>query len=56
MSLTGVFSKWAQSIRDKEFLVELRLRNLEQPQKEGDKPTDELMEYQPNDAEDDLDG
>ncbi|KAF8518939.1 hypothetical protein BU17DRAFT_48138, partial [Hysterangium stoloniferum] len=30
MSLTGVFAKWTQSIRDKEFLVELRLRNLDQ--------------------------
>jgi len=32
-NLTGVFNKWAQNIRDKEFLVELRLRNLEQSPK-----------------------
>lgn len=31
MSLVGVFAKWTQSIRDKEFLVELRLRNLDNP-------------------------
>ena len=29
MSLIGVFAKWTQGIRDKEFLVELRLRNLD---------------------------
>lgn len=29
-NLAGVFNKWTQNIRDKEFLVELRLRNLEQ--------------------------
>ena len=33
MSLVGVFAKWTQSIRDKEFLVELRLRNLDHPRK-----------------------
>jgi E3 ubiquitin-protein ligase MARCH6 len=27
--LYGVLSKWSQSIRDKEFLVEMRLRNHE---------------------------
>jgi E3 ubiquitin-protein ligase MARCH6 len=27
--LLGVLSTWSQSIRDKEFLVEMRLRNLE---------------------------
>lgn len=33
MNLVGVFNKWTQSIRDKEFLVELRLRNLDNPRK-----------------------
>lgn len=33
MSLIGVFTKWTQGIRDKEFLVELRLRNLDHPRK-----------------------
>jgi hypothetical protein len=33
MSLVGVFAKWTQTIRDKEFLVELRLRNLDYPRK-----------------------
>ena len=28
-SLGGVFISWSQSVRDKEFLVEMRLRNLE---------------------------
>ena len=27
--LVAVYLKWAQSVRDKEFLVEMRLRNLE---------------------------
>jgi E3 ubiquitin-protein ligase MARCH6 len=27
--LYGMLSKWSQSIRDKEFLVEMRLRNHE---------------------------
>lgn len=27
--LVGVYLKWAQTVRDKEFLVEMRLRNLE---------------------------
>ena len=27
--LYGILSKWSQSIRDKEFLVEMRLRNHE---------------------------
>lgn len=29
LSLSKVISTWSQSIRDKEFLVEMRLRNLE---------------------------
>ena len=33
VSLVGVFAKWTQSIRDKEFLVELRLRNLDYSRK-----------------------
>lgn len=33
MSLVGVFAKWTQNIRDKEFLVEMRLRNLEHSRK-----------------------
>ena len=33
-----MYLKWAQSVRDKEFLVEMRLRNLE-PEETKDKPT-----------------
>ncbi|KAF8586361.1 hypothetical protein K439DRAFT_961991 [Ramaria rubella] len=33
MSLIRVFTKWTQGIRDKEFLIELRLRNLDHPRK-----------------------
>lgn len=29
VSATGVLSGWSQAIRDKEFLVEMRLQNLE---------------------------
>jgi E3 ubiquitin-protein ligase MARCH6 len=32
----GILSTWSQSVRDKEFLVEMRLRNLE-PDKEKQK-------------------
>lgn len=28
--LFGLLSTWSQTVRDKEFLVEMRLRNLEQ--------------------------
>lgn len=28
-SLHEVYGKWSQSVRDKEFLIEMRLRNLE---------------------------
>lgn len=28
----ALLSSWSQSIRDKEFLVEMRLRNLEPPE------------------------
>jgi len=30
VTISGVLSSWSQSIRDKEFLVEMRLRNYEQ--------------------------
>jgi len=30
LTISGVLSSWSQSIRDKEFLVEMRLRNYEQ--------------------------
>ena len=29
LGLAAMYLKWAQSVRDKEFLVEMRLRNLE---------------------------
>ena len=32
--LVAVYMKWAQTVRDKEFLVEMRLRNLELEEKE----------------------
>jgi E3 ubiquitin-protein ligase MARCH6 len=46
--LYGMLSKWSQSIRDKEFLVEMRLRNHE-PEKVNMKggnnvPTNGVME------------
>jgi hypothetical protein len=31
--LHAVYSKWSQSVRDKEFLVEMRLKNLEAEEK-----------------------
>ena len=37
---SGVLSRWSQSIRDTEFLVEMRLRNYEQDkenEKKGEK-------------------
>jgi E3 ubiquitin-protein ligase MARCH6 len=37
---SGVLSRWSQSIRDTEFLVEMRLRNYEQD-KEGEKNGEE---------------
>jgi E3 ubiquitin-protein ligase MARCH6 len=43
--LLGLLSSWSQSVRDKEFLVEMRLRNLE-PEKERVKVEDEREEGQ----------
>jgi E3 ubiquitin-protein ligase MARCH6 len=37
---SGVLSRWSQSIRDTEFLVEMRLRNYEQD-KENEKKEEE---------------
>ena len=34
-ALTKVVGSWSQTIRDKEFLVEMRLRNLEQEQEKN---------------------
>ncbi|GJJ11157.1 hypothetical protein Clacol_005388 [Clathrus columnatus] len=47
-SMSGVFQKWTQSIRDKEFLVEMRLRNLESS------PQDNEMQEEEFDIEGDL--
>ncbi|KIJ55634.1 hypothetical protein M422DRAFT_199944 [Sphaerobolus stellatus SS14] len=54
LSLTGVMEKWTQSIRDKEFLVELRLRNLEPVPK--DKGKGRLEEEETMDAAETSDG
>jgi E3 ubiquitin-protein ligase MARCH6 len=37
---SGVLSRWSQSIRDTEFLVEMRLRNYDQD-KESEKKVEE---------------
>jgi hypothetical protein len=37
MTGSGALSRWSQSIRDTEFLVEMRLRNYEQREKEREK-------------------
>lgn len=36
--LVTVYLKWAQTVRDKEFLVEMRLRNLEPEENKGKLP------------------
>ncbi|THH12440.1 hypothetical protein EW146_g7700 [Bondarzewia mesenterica] len=37
MAITDILSSWSQSIRDKEFLVELRLRNFQQEKTDEDR-------------------
>jgi E3 ubiquitin-protein ligase MARCH6 len=39
---SGVLSRWSQSIRDTEFLVEMRLRNYEQD-RENEKQREEKV-------------
>ncbi len=39
---SGVLSRWSQSIRDTEFLVEMRLRNYEQ-ERENEKKGEEKI-------------
>lgn len=38
VALSKVIASWSQSIRDKEFLVEMRLRNLESDMEQESKP------------------
>lgn len=48
--LFRLLSKWSQTIRDREFLLEMRLRNLE-PEKvleTGSNPKDTETEYSDN--------
>ena len=43
LSFSKVFSSWSQTIRDKEFVVEMRLRNLDpESEKDKDKQVPEL--------------
>jgi E3 ubiquitin-protein ligase MARCH6 len=55
MSLVGVFAKWTQGIRDKEFLVELRLRNLDSPRK-AEKVEPSAVESTGDQEEDEIGG
>lgn len=43
-SMSGVYKKWTQTIRDKEFLVEMRLRNLESPSHDKHNKNDDTID------------
>jgi E3 ubiquitin-protein ligase MARCH6 len=48
--LLGMLSTWSQSVRDKEFLLEMRLRNLE-PEQSQQAQVGEVRMGQPIDEE-----
>ena len=56
MSLIGVFAKWMQNIRDKEFLVELRLRNLDHSRKPEKVDPSSVVEPAEDNEEDEVGG
>lgn len=49
-SMSGVYKKWTQNIRDKEFLVEMRLRNLELPALDS-RVQDDMIDIEDNEGE-----
>jgi E3 ubiquitin-protein ligase MARCH6 len=53
--LFDLLSSWSQSIRDKEFLVEMRLRNHEpensKEKEEGDKTVDNVKDTEAEDSD-----